>query len=857
MFLVIPFGFKYNCLMEPRYDPAKHEAKTYSFWEKGGWFTPLSPSARRGGRPFCIIMPPPNANDNLHIGHTRFVAIEDVLTRYHRMKGEPTLWLPGADHAGIETQFVFEKRLKEKGQSRFDFDRETLYKMIWDYVQKNKSTMESQARILGASCDWTRNKFTLDPEIIKIVYKTFKKLYDDGLVYRGEKLVNYCTRCGTGYSNLEVDYVERTDPLYYIKYGPFTIATVRPETKFRDTALAVNPRDPRYKDKIGQTFKIQGLLGLVEMTIIPDDEVDPEFGTGIMKVTPAHDHHDFELGQKFSLPVTPIIDMGGRMDFSWFLDKTDVEEKYLNRAKSYHGKRIEEARKLMVDDLEKDGLLLKTDENYTHSIGVCYRCKTVIEPMLMEQWFIKIEPLAKEALGAIKKKKVAFTAKRFEKIATHWLKNLRDWNISRQIVWGMRIPAWKCKKCGEWTVTDGEKPTNCVSCQSDKLTQDQDTFDTWFSSGQWPYATLMTSYGLPVMGFHEEVVPQVLKGKTKTYRIRDHNFKVGDKVLFENSQTKTLFGYGVITEVKETTVEEIDYTDKAHYKTYKSLDELIAAFKLRNPDKTVTPKSKAYLYEYKFHPQEELQNLPNDFKTFYPTSVIETAYDILPFWVIRMIMLGVYATGNVPFKEVLIHGLVRDKEGQKISKSKGNVIDPLVMAERYGADALRMGIIWGSLVENDISLSEDNIRGQRNFANKIWNIARFILQNKSGAKSARRKAKNSDDKWILGELGKTVEKTTKLMEAYRLNEAAEEIYEFVWHKLADLYIEKVKSRREEAQPTLPFILQESLKLLHPFMPFVTEVVWQEARKVIGVSDSESQVFKEEALIIAPWPKAEN
>ncbi|MDO8503729.1 MAG: class I tRNA ligase family protein [bacterium] len=824
--------------MEPRYDPAKHEEKIYSFWEKGGWFTPSSlHSSGQVPKPFTIIMPPPNANDPLHIGHARGHTIQDILIRYHRMKGEPTLWLPGADHAGIETQFVFEKRLKEKGQSRFDFDRETLYKMIWDYVQENKSTMENQARILGASCDWTRNKFTLDPDIIKIVYKTFKNLADDGLLYRGKRLVNYCTRCGTGYSNLEVDHVERVDPLYYMKYGPLILATVRPETKFGDTAVAVNPRDKRYKQWVGKAVEVEGLIGTFKVKVIADDAVDMEFGTGVVKVTPAHDFNDFEMGQRHNLEVKQVINLDGRLN---------------TLAGKYAGLYVDKARKQIAEDLEKAGLLEKVDEKYKHTIGICYRCKTVIEPMLMEQWFIKVKPLVAKSLLAIKKGEVRFTAKRFEKIAIHWYKNLRDWNISRQIVWGMRIPAWKCEKCGEWTITGGEIPTSCASCKNDKLTQDQDTFDTWFSSGQWPFATLMTSYGLPVMGFHEEVVPQVLKGKTKTYRIRDHKFRVGDKVLFKNSQTEALFGYGVITEAKETTVEEIDYTDKTHYKTYKSLDELITAFKLRNPDKIVTPKSKAYLYSYEFHPQEELQNLPNDFKTFYPTSVMETAYDILPFWVIRMIMLGIYATGDVPFKEVLIHGLIRDKEGQKISKSKGNVIDPLVMAERYGADALRMGIIWGSLVENDISLSEDNIRGQRNFANKIWNIARFVLSEKTSHES--RVTSHEDDKWILEELAKTVEKTTQLMETYRLNEAAEEIYEFVWHKLADLYIEKVKSRREEAQPTLLFVLQESLKLLHPFMPFVTEVIWQEAKKVLGTSDSDSQIFEEEALIIAEWPE---
>ena len=701
--------------MDKVFDPAAVEKKIYEKWERSGVFSPSVALAKEGASPFCIIMPPPNANEDLHIGHARFVTIEDVLIRYHRMKGEPTLWLPGADHAGIETQYVFEKKLKDEGKSRFDFDRETLYQMIWDYSMEKKIRMEAQLRALGASCDWTRNKFTLDPAIIKIVHRTFKKLFEDQLVYRGNRLVNYCTHCGTAYSNLEVDHVERTDPLYFMKYGPFTLATVRPETKFGDTAVAVNPKDKRYAEWVDKEIEVHGLLGKFKIKVIADEAVDPEFGTGVVKVTPAHDSVDWEMGRRHNLEVKQVIGLDGRLN---------------EKAGRYQGLTVKEARRMVAEDLQKAGLLEKVDENYKHSVAVCYRCKSVIEPLPMEQWFLKVVPLVKKALVAMGKGEVKFTAKRFDKIARHWYANLYDWNISRQIVWGMRIPAWKCGKCGEWTITAGETPDRCSKCKSKEITQDSDTFDTWFSSGQWPFATLQTSQ----------------KG---------------------------------------------------------------------------------------------------DFELFYPTSVMETAYDIIPFWVIRMIMLGLYETEKVPFREVLIHGLVRDKEGKKISKSKGNVIDPLIMVERYGADALRMGVVWGAKVESDIALSEENIRGQRNFANKIWNISRFVLLNKAeirNPKSETLNKENEDDKLILKELEATTKKVTKALDAYRLNEAVEELYEFVWHKFADIYLEKTKTRRAEAQPTLELVLKESLKLLHPFMPFVTEAIWEE-------------LGGKEMLITSPWPAA--
>jgi valyl-tRNA synthetase len=697
--------------MDKLYNHKDYEEKLYALWEKSDAFTP---KVQKNKQPFTIIMPPPNANDPLHIGHARFVAIQDILIRFHRMKGEPTLWLPGSDHAGIETQFVFEKRLKEKGKSRFDYDRETLYKMIWDYVAENTGFMEKQLKQLGASCDWTRFKFTLDPAIVKIVYQTFKKLYDDGLIYRGKKIVNYCPRCGTNFSDLEVESREQEDQLYYLDYGPVQIATTRPETIFADVAIAVHPKDPRYKNLVGKHAAIP--LINREIPIITDTLVDKDFGTGALKVTPAHDPVDFEIGQKHKLPTISVIDEKGRM--------TATPPKYI-------GLKTEAARLEVADDLKRAGKVKKV-ETIKHFVGVCYRDKGLIEPTISEQWFLEVENLAKEALLAIKKKEVKTIAPRFEKIAIHWLKNLKDWNISRQIVWGIRIPAWKCEKCREWTITAGQTPDKCAHCSHSQLTQDSDTFDTWFSSGQWPYATLMTT-------------------------------KKGD-------------------------------------------------------------------FEY-----------------FYPTSVMSTAYDILAFWVVRMVMLGLYTTGKPPFQEVVFNGLVRDKQGVKISKSKGNVIDPIAMAEKYGSDALRMALIWGSLVENDIVLSEDNVRGQRNFANKLWNIARFISQDEPTPKHQRSKAprtQNQDDQWILKELKTAIKKITKSLNKYRLNEAAQELYDFIWHKFADIYLEKTKDRRQEAQPILEYVLQESLKLAHPFLPFVTEAIWQQS----------FAQNKEDLLICALWPK---
>ncbi|MDP1710162.1 MAG: valine--tRNA ligase, partial [bacterium] len=639
--------------------------------------------------------------DPLHIGHARFVAIEDVLIRYHRMKGEQTLWLPGSDHAGIETQFVFEKKLREKEKSRFDYDRDTLYKMIWDYVQDNTGVMEDQLKILGASCDWSRFKFTLDPEIIKVVYGTFKKLYDDGLVYRGERIVNYCPRCGTAYSQLEVDSVERDDNLYYLDYGTITIATTRPETIFADVAVAVSPKDEKYAKLVGLNAKIP--LINREVPVIADKLVDISFGTGALKITPAHDAVDFEIGQTHKLPLISVIDEKGRM--------TGTPEKYI-------GMKVLGAREEVVKDLEAAGNLVKVEKIH-HTVSTCYRDHGLLEPTVSKQWFIKVEPLTRKVLLAIKNKDVRFAAKKYEKIAIHWLKNLKDWNISRQIVWGIRIPAYRCEKCMEWTITNGEIPEKCNACGNGILTQDSDTFDTWFSSGQWPFAALQTE-------------------------------KSGD------------------------------------------------------------------------------------FEKFYPTTVMETGYDILPFWVIRMLMLGIYITGKVPFENVLLHGLVRDKDGVKISKSKGNVINPIEMAEKYGSDSLRMGLLWGALVENDVALSEENINGQRKFANKIWNAARFVKDFNGEA---------SDPTTVNGLklfMKDTVKIVTQKLDKYVLSEAAEIIFKHFWGNFCDQRIESAKEGKLNKKQ-LEEALFTYLKLIHPFMPFVTEQIWKE-------------MGNKELLITTEWPK---
>ncbi len=685
--------------MEKAYNHQDVEEGIYKKWEESGSF---KPEVNPNGAPFTIILPPPNANAPLHFGHAMYV-VEDILVRYHRMLGDASLWLPGADHAGFETQFVFEKKLQKEDKSRFDFDRETLHKMIWDFVAENRPVMENQLRRLGFSLDWSRKKFTIDEDIIPIIHKTFKKMFDEGLIYRGERLVNYCTKDGTSFSDYETDHIERVDPLYYMKYGPFVLATVRPETKFGDTAVAVNPEDKRYKEYIGREIEFESLIGKVKLLVVGDEAVDPEFGTGVVKVTPGHDFTDYEIGKRHNLPMKQVIGFDGRL--------TQIAGKYA-------GLKVKAAREQVAKDLQEAGLMDHIDDKYVHTVSVCYKCGNTLEPLLLPQWYVKVKPLTTPAIKAVRQGDIKIIPKRFDKIYYDWLENLHDWNISRQLVWGIQIPAWKCEECSEWIVTAGQTPEKCPKCNSKKLTQDSDTFDTWFSSSQWPFATLKTT------------------------------------------------GEG-------------------------------------------------------------------DFEKFYPTSVMETGYDILKPWVSRMIMMGLYVTGKVPFTTVYLHGLVRDSKGQKMSKSKGNVVDPMEMVEKYSADAVRMALIFGSAAGNDLALSEDKIRGMRNFTNKLWNIGRFIEMNNKNYElrimnhnELKEFAINKEDKKIIEDIGKLIGKTTKHVDKFELNLAAEGLYEFVWHQFADKYIEDVKSRLD----TNSFLILNScflilLELLHPFMPFITEEIF--------------------------------
>lgn len=754
--------------MDKTYNPSQVESEIYSLWEKGGYFVPKIDKSKK---PFSIILPLPNANDPMHMGHAVFT-IEDIMCRYHRMLGEPTLWLPGSDHAGIETQFVFEKKLKKEGKSRFDFDRVTLHKMIWDFVEENREINVSQMKKLGFSMDFSRYHYSLEPKIIENVFATFRKLFNDGLIYRKEKIVNYCTFCGTAFSELEVDHLEKDEFLYFLDYGPIQIATTRPETIFVDVAVAVNLKDKRYEKLVGQ----KAIVPIInkEVPIIADDLVEIGFGTGALKITPGHDATDFEIGQKHNLPAISCIDQSGKM---------------INTIPEIDGLFPKQAKEKAIELLKNSGKLIKTEPLH-HTVGFCYRCKNVIEPMLMPQWFVKIDSLAKPAINAAEEGKVKFFPIRFKKAFLDWMNNIKDWNISRQIVWGPQIPAWYCLDCNpaiKINFLDKDKKLisetygeikdkhsveeiksglqsltapvdakfeidnleKCPKCNNSHLLQETDTFDTWFLSGQWPLTTLGVNIG--------------------------------------------------------------------------------------NLDKS-SP----------------------DFKYFYPTSVMDTLWDILFFWVARMIMFGLYLAKDVPFKLVHLHARVVDKQGQKMSKSKGNVLDPIPMTEKYGTDALRMSLVFGIAPASDIVVSEEKIMAMRNFANKVWNAARFVLAQipadfeqiytdkiSENPLANPRKSENPDDKWILEELDKTVKTVTKQIDTYHFGQAAETIYEFFWHKFCDKYIEMAKPRLSDplALNTLYLILNTSLKLLHPFMPFITEKIWSMLPKI------------SEPIIISSWPKS--
>ncbi len=754
--------------MDKRYKPQEIEQKWYKFWEEQGFFEPQIDPKKK---PFVIIMPPPNANAPIHVGFGVNISVEDLMIRYHRMKGEPTLWLPGADHAGILTQVVYERQLTEKGLSRYDLGRKKFFEEVQNFTLNNKKTMQSQIKALGASCDWTRDSFTLDSKFDKPIYTTFKKLYEDDLIYRGKRVISWCPRCQTALSDLEVKHEEKKAKLWYIRYpladstrpldptrgrpervegrrvnqtaskpvGFIVVATTRPETMLGDTAVAVHPEDGRYKNLVGETVNLP--LADREIPIIADEVIDPEFGTGAVKVTPAHDPIDFEIGQGHNLETIQVVGFDGKMT---------------EAAGPYHDETIAVARGRVLEDLRKLDALEK-EEDYTHSIGVCERCKATIEPLVSPQWFVKIKPLAEPAIEAVKEGKIKIIPKRFEKTYFNWMENIHDWCISRQIWWGHQLPVWYCldSKCIDLSreditklsdekglvlpavkraiyskldpIVSVEKPERCPKCGSSKLFRDPDTLDTWFSSGQWPCTTL---------GWPEETA---------------------------------------------------------------------------------------------------------DFEYFYPTSVMETGYEILFFWVARMIMLGLYTTGEVPFKTVYLHGMVRDAFGAKMSKSRPETcISPTKTIQKYGADALRMALIMGNAPGTDFSLSEDRIKGMRNFANKLWNIARFILLDKEKKDLSE---PSEQDKALISLVNTTIEQTSESLEKYRFDLAAENLYHVVWDDFASVYLENYK-KGLVSYPVLVESFTKLLKLLHPFMPFITEEIYQR------LPNKEA-----ESIMISKWPES--
>ncbi len=706
------------------YDPSATEDATYKMWEESGYFNPDNlpkVSGKERTEQFSIIMPPPNANGSLHAGHALFVTLQDIMTRFERMRGKKALWYPGADHAGFETQVVYEKKLAKEGRSRFQMTREELYNEIWDFTQENKCFMEGQIRQLGASCDWSRELFTLDDRVIKTVYDTFKQLDKDGLLYRGLRSINWCPKHQTGLSNLEVNYEERTEPFYYIKYGPFTIGTSRPETKFGDKYIVMHPDDERYSEyKHMQEIEVEWLNGTITATIIKDEAGDPEMGSGVMTITPWHSAVDYALAQKYNLDYEQIIDERGKL---------------LPIAGEFAGINIKEARPKIVEKLDKMGLLVKIDNKYEHSVPACYKCSREIEPQLKEQWFIKMQPLANKAIKAMEQGDVKMITNEQKKVALHWLNNIEDWNISRQIAWGIPIPAKICQECSHGIVDIDNSVQKCSKCGG-AVESEQDTFDTWFSSGQWPFATL---------------------------------------------------GY---------------------------------------PDN-------------------------DDFKTFYPTSVMETGRDLVFFWVSRMLMLGLYRTGKVPFKTIYFHGMVNDAKGKKMSKSKGNVINPLDISTQYGTDALRMGLVVGNTPGTDLNLDVQKINAYKKFSNKLWNITRFILSEVDDANLNKKPTITKPDEKLLTNLQTIAVDVTNDITKFRFHLASEKLYHYAWHELADIILEESKAilsgdNAEAAlsrQYTLYTILTTTLKLLHPFMPFITEEIWQSLPEQDG----------EKMLMVASWP----
>ena len=711
--------------LEKQYNPKNVEDRIYKSWLDAKYF-----HAKRepGKKTYTIVIPPPNITGQLHMGHALDNTLQDILIRYHRMAGYDTLWVPGTDHASIATEAKIVEAMKKEGLTKEDIGREKFLERAWAWKAQYGGRIIEQLKKMGSSCDWDRERFTLDEGCSKAVNEVFCNLYEKGLIYRGERIINWCPHCLTSISDAEVEYEEQAGHFWHLRYpfkdgsGYLELATTRPETLLGDTAVAVNPQDERYKDVVGKTL----ILPLVhrEIPVVADDYVEMDFGTGVVKITPAHDPNDFEVGLRHNLEVINVLTPDAKI--------TDDYPKYAGMDRY-------EARKAIVEDLKAEGALVEI-EDYSHNVGTCYRCGTTVEPRVSKQWFVKMKPLAGPAIDAVKNGDTRFIPQRFEKVYFHWLENIRDWCISRQLWWGHRIPAWYCADCGEITVSR-TAPTACAHCGSKNIEQDPDTLDTWFSSALWPFSTL---------GWPEET---------------------------------------------------------------------------------------------------------EDYKHYYPTNTLVTGYDIIPFWVMRMMFSGLEQTGQVPFDTVLIHGLVRDAQGRKMSKSLGNGIDPLEIIDKYGADALRFTLATGNSPGNDMRFSDERVEASRNFANKIWNAARFILMNLPENEPAPYipQALAIEDKWILSQYNTLVSGVTDSLEKFELGMAVQKLYDFIWDVFCDWYIEIAKIRlngddedkKATARAVLVYVMSNTLKLLHPFMPFITEEIWQ------------TLPHTGESIMISDWPKADS
>ncbi len=711
--------------LEKQYNPKNVEDRLYKTWLDKKYFHAKREADKET---YTIVIPPPNITGQLHMGHALDNTLQDILIRYHRMAGYDTLWLPGTDHASIATEAKIVEAMKKEGLTKEDLGREKFLERAWDWKARYGGRIIEQLKKMGSSCDWDRERFTLDTGCNKAVNEVFCNLYEKGLIYRGERIINWCPHCLTSISDAEVEYEDQAGHFWHLRYpfkdgsGYLELATTRPETLLGDTAVAVNPNDERYKDMVGKTL----ILPLVhrEIPVVADDYVEMDFGTGVVKITPAHDPNDFEVGLRHNLEVINVLTPDAK-----------ITEDY----PAYAGMDRYEARKAIVKDLKKEGALVEI-EDYSHNVGTCYRCGTTVEPRVSKQWFVKMKPLAGPAIDAVKTGETKFIPQRFEKVYFHWLENIRDWCISRQLWWGHRIPAWYCADCGEITVSR-TAPDACAHCGSKNITQDPDTLDTWFSSALWPFSTL---------GWPEET---------------------------------------------------------------------------------------------------------EDLKHYYPTNTLVTGYDIIPFWVMRMMFSGIEQTGKAPFDTVLIHGLVRDAQGRKMSKSLGNGIDPLEIIDKYGADALRFTLATGNSPGNDMRFSDERVEASRNFANKIWNAARFILMNLGENEPTPHIPANLilEDKWILSLYNALVADVTDCLEKFELGMAVQKLYDFIWDVFCDWYIEIAKIRlngedeaaKSTVKAVLVYVMSNTLKLLHPFMPFITEEIWQ------------TLPHEGESIMISSWPKADD